>query len=38
MGIFVGKANKLGQPVKCKDAKDHIFGFVVLNDWSARDI
>lgn len=38
MGIFVGKGNKLGEPVKCKDAKDHIFGYVVLNDWSARDL
>lgn len=38
MGAVVGKSNKHGQPVKVKDAPDHIFGFTLLNDWSARDI
>lgn len=38
MGTIVGKSNKLGDPVKIKDANDHIFGFCLLNDWSARDI
>ena len=38
MGAFVGKSNKIGQPVKVSDAPDHVFGFCLLNDWSARDI
>lgn len=29
---------KLGQPISMADAEDHIFGFVLFNDWSARDI
>jgi fumarylacetoacetase len=29
---------KLGQSISTKDADDHIFGFVLFNDWSARDI
>lgn len=29
---------KLGQAISAKDADDHIFGFVLFNDWSARDI
>lgn len=38
MGAYVGKTNELGKPVKTSDAPDHIFGFCLLNDWSARDI
>lgn len=38
VGAFVGKKSNLGQPIKLKDAADHIFGFTLLNDWSARDI
>lgn len=38
MGIFVGKGNEIGTPIKIKDANDHIFGYTVLNDWSARDL
>lgn len=29
---------KLGQSISTKDAENHIFGFVLFNDWSARDI
>jgi len=29
---------KLGSSISTKDAEDHIFGFVLFNDWSARDI
>ncbi|ENW96261.1 fumarylacetoacetase [Acinetobacter sp. NIPH 298] len=36
--FIVGKATKLGQPISIEDASDHIFGMVLLNDWSARDI
>lgn len=34
----IGKGNELGQPIDVKDAEEHIFGCVLLNDWSARDI
>ncbi|MCX5539884.1 fumarylacetoacetase [Paraburkholderia sp. CNPSo 3076] len=37
-GFIVGRGNALGEPIACEDAEDHIFGMVLLNDWSARDI
>lgn len=36
--FVVGKGNSIGQPIAVDDAADHIFGMVLLNDWSARDI
>ena len=38
MGAIVGTPNRMGEPVTVDDADDMIFGFVLLNDWSARDI
>jgi fumarylacetoacetase len=38
MGFFVGPGNSLGQPIPIASAGDHIFGLVLVNDWSARDI
>lgn len=38
MGFFVGPGSKLGKPIKISSAQDHIFGLVLVNDWSARDI
>jgi fumarylacetoacetase len=38
LGLFVGPANALGEPVGMDEAEDHLFGMVLLNDWSARDI
>jgi fumarylacetoacetase len=38
MGFFVSKGNELGKPVPVENAEDHIFGMVIVNDWSARDI
>ena len=38
LGAFVSKANNMGEPVDINDAEDNIFGFVLMNDWSARDI
>ncbi len=38
MGFVVGVGNELGKPIPVEKAKDHIFGLVILNDWSARDI
>ena len=37
-GFIVGQGNALGEPIACGEAEDHIFGMVLLNDWSARDI
>jgi fumarylacetoacetase len=37
-GFIVGRGNALGEPIACAHAEDHIFGMVLLNDWSARDI
>src|SRR6202040_1978729 len=36
--FFIGPGNPLGQPVSVDQAEDHIFGIVLMNDWSARDI
>jgi len=38
MAFLIGPGNSLGQPVPIDQAFDHIFGFVLMNDWSARDI
>ncbi len=38
MGAIVGTPNRMGEPVTVAEADDMIFGFVLLNDWSARDI
>ncbi|MBP2280251.1 fumarylacetoacetase [Psychrobacter sp. PL19] len=36
--FIVGQPNKIGQPIAIENAWDHIFGMVLFNDWSARDI
>ena len=38
VGLFVGQGNELGQPISIEEAPEHIFGFCLLNDWSARDM
>uniref|UniRef100_A0A8C9TNN4 Fumarylacetoacetase n=1 Tax=Scleropages formosus TaxID=113540 RepID=A0A8C9TNN4_SCLFO len=38
MAFFVGPGNKLGEPIPIEKAHEHIFGMVLMNDWSARDI
>ncbi|MEJ7628458.1 MAG: fumarylacetoacetase [Nocardioidaceae bacterium] len=38
VGFLVGPGSRLGVPVPLDDARNHIFGVVLLNDWSARDI
>ncbi|RVX67905.1 Fumarylacetoacetase [Exophiala mesophila] len=38
LGAFVSTPNAMGKNVNIADAADHIFGYVLLNDWSARDI
>jgi fumarylacetoacetase len=38
VGFFVGPGNQPGEPIPIESAADHIFGLVLVNDWSARDI
>lgn len=38
VGTVVGKETRLGEWVTPEQAEEHIFGLVLLNDWSARDI
>jgi fumarylacetoacetase len=38
MGFITGQANNLGEPIPIREVPQHIFGMVLLNDWSARDI
>lgn len=38
VGLFMGRANEMGEPVNIEDAEDHIFGMCLVNDWSARDM
>jgi len=38
VGVFVGPGNALGEPIPIRQAKSHIFGLCLVNDWSARDI
>mgnify|MGYP002623905943 CR=1 FL=1 len=38
MAFIIGKQTELGQPISIADTEDHIFGLVLFNDWSARDI
>ncbi|KAG4196992.1 hypothetical protein ERO13_A06G205600v2 [Gossypium hirsutum] len=38
MATIVGPGNELGKTIDVNEAADHIFGVVLMNDWSARDI
>lgn len=38
LGIFIGPGNAPGKPIRIGQAEEHVFGFCLLNDWSARDI
>ena len=38
MGFIVGVPNGLAEPVPCAEAESRIFGMVLLDDWSARDL
>src|SRR5579863_1691064 len=38
LGIVIGPGNALGDPIPIERAEDHVFGFCLLNDCSARDI
>lgn len=38
LGAFIGTGNELGAPIPVARATEHLFGVVLVNDWSARDI
>lgn len=38
LGFVIGPGNPLGKSIRVGQAVDHVFGVVLLNDWSARDI
>lgn len=38
VGFIVGKGNDLGEPIAADAVEDHLFGLVLFNDWSARDL
>ncbi|MGE7958219.1 fumarylacetoacetase [Pseudomonas sp. NPDC089530] len=38
LGIWIGQGNAIGESIAIGDASEHIAGFCLLNDWSARDI
>ena len=38
VGVFVGPGNALGRPIPIGEAGAHLFGLVLVNDWSARDL
>ena len=38
LGIWIGPGNELGQPIPIGEAGEHIAGYCLLNDWSARDL
>jgi fumarylacetoacetase len=38
LGIWIGPGNALGEPISIARAEQHIAGYCLLNDWSARDI
>lgn len=38
IGVFIGTPNERGEPVDIEDAESRVFGLVLFNDWTARDI
>ena len=38
LGVWIGPGNELGDPIPIGEAGEHIAGFCLLNDWSARDL
>ncbi|MGH9436294.1 MAG: fumarylacetoacetase [Terriglobia bacterium] len=38
VGAFIASGNPLGSPISIESASSHIFGYCLLNDWSARDV
>jgi fumarylacetoacetase len=38
VGAVIGVGNPAGQPIRVDQAEQHVFGYVLVNDWSARDV
>ncbi|WP_044870498.1 fumarylacetoacetase [Pseudomonas sp. LFM046] len=38
LGIWIGQGNEMGESIAIGQAQDHIAGYCLLNDWSARDV
>jgi fumarylacetoacetase len=38
LGFYIGRSSTLGAPVAIADADAYVFGYCLLNDWSARDV
>jgi fumarylacetoacetase len=38
LGMWIGRGNALGEPIPIGQAAEHIAGYCLLNDWSARDL
>jgi fumarylacetoacetase len=38
LGMLIGPGNNLAEPISVENALEHVFGFCLVNDWSARDI
>jgi fumarylacetoacetase len=38
VGVFIGRGNRLSEPIEIHDAEESVFGLCLVNDWSARDI
>lgn len=38
LGIYIGQGNAMGDAIALNDSDDHVFGFCLFNDWSARDL
>ena len=38
LGIWIGQGNEMGEPIAIERAAQHVAGFCLLNDWSARDV
>ena len=38
MGFFTGAENEIGHPIPISECEDYMLGFVLVNDWSARDV
>ena len=38
LGFVTGPGKSLGRPIATREVREHVFGFVLVNDWSARDL
>ncbi|MGA2392939.1 MAG: fumarylacetoacetase [Candidatus Lustribacter sp.] len=38
LGFVTGPGNQQGEPIAADAVRDHVYGYVLLNDWSARDV